>query len=64
MDDKLVKTQQAADILCVSKAWLERDRWAGPTIPFVKVGRSVRYWIGDLQNYLDDRRIDRSDFEN
>ena len=64
MENQLVNSQQAADILCVSKAWLERDRWAGPTIPFHKVGRSVRYWVSDLLDYVDDRRVERSDFED
>jgi len=64
MEDRLVNSQQAAEILCVSKAWLERDRWAGPTIPFQKVGRSPRYWVSDLLNYLEDRRYERVEFED
>lgn len=64
MEDRLVNSKDAAKIICMSKAWLERDRWAGPTIPFVKVGRSVRYWVSDLHNYLEDRRYERVDYED
>ena len=63
MDDQLVTTQEAADILCVSKAFLERDRWAGPQIPYIQIGsRSVRYRIADLARYIEKRRMRRSSF--
>lgn len=34
MQINLLTTTQAANILGVSKAFLERDRWAGARIPF------------------------------
>ncbi len=53
----LLNTQQAATILGVSKAFLERDRWAGAKIPFIKVGsRAVRYRVSDLDNYIDSKQ--------
>ncbi len=40
----LLHTRDAAKFLNVSIAFLERDRWAGARVPFVKVGaRAVRY---------------------
>ena len=54
MDNNLFTTAEAAKYLCVSKAFLERDRWAGAKIPFVKVGsRAVRYRKTDLDTYID-----------
>ena len=32
---------------------MQRDRWAGTGIPFIKVGRLVRYRQSDVQAYLD-----------
>lgn len=53
---QLLNTQQAAQYLGVSKAFLERDRWAGARIPFIKVGsRAVRYRQSDLDDFLDSR---------
>ena len=50
----LLNTGQAATYLCVSKAFLERDRWAGARVPFVKIGsRSVRYRQVDLDAYIE-----------
>ena len=50
----LLTTREAADYLGVSKAFLERDRWAGARIPFIKVGaRAVRYRLADLNAYVE-----------
>lgn len=56
MQSQLLTTQQAARHLNVSSAFLERDRWAGARIPFVKIGsRSIRYRVSDLERYLESR---------
>lgn len=56
MDTKLLTTKEAARLLGVSKAFLDRDRWAGARIPFIKIGsRAVRYREADLDAYLDSR---------
>ena len=53
MDNKLLTTKEAAKFLGVSVAFLERDRWAGAQIPFVRVGkRAVRYELSALQAYI------------
>ena len=39
---------ETAQYIGKSLKWLERDRWAGPTIPYVKLGRSVRYRASDV----------------
>lgn len=57
MNSQLLSTPQAAKFLNVSIAFLERDRWAGARIPFVKVGsRAVRYRLDDLQSHIDTHR--------
>ena len=57
MANQLVTTSQAAQYLGVSKAFLERDRWAGARIPFVRIGsRSVRYRLEDLEAYVNQQQ--------
>jgi len=52
----LLSTGEAAQLLGVSKAFLERDRWAGARIPFIRVGsRAVRYRMADLEAYVDQQ---------
>ena len=56
MDGGLLDTAEAADYLRVSKAFLDRDRWAGARIPFIKVGtRAVRYRLKELDEYIDSQ---------
>jgi excisionase family DNA binding protein len=54
MSSQLLNTKQAANYLAVSNAFLERDRWAGARIPFIKIGsRAVRYRLSDLEDYIE-----------
>lgn len=54
MIEQLLTTKQAAPILGVSIAFLERDRWAGARVPFIKIGsRAVRYRLSDLMGYIE-----------
>lgn len=56
MDTSLLNTTQAAEYLGLSKAFLERDRWAGAQVPFIKIGsRAVRYRLHDLNTYIQSR---------
>jgi predicted DNA-binding transcriptional regulator AlpA len=57
MNSQLLSTPQAAKFLNVSIAFLERDRWAGARVPFVKIGsRAVRYRLDDLEAYINNNR--------
>ena len=56
MNKSLMTTKEAASYLGVSCAFLERDRWAGARVPFIKVGsRAVRYRLADLEDYIETR---------
>ena len=56
MSKMLLTTKEAARLLGVSEAFLERDRWAGARIPFVRIGsRAVRYRQEDLDNYVSQK---------
>lgn len=39
-----------------SEALLERDRWAGTGIPFLRDGRSIRYRKSDVLAFLNRRK--------
>lgn len=56
MQVNLLTTREAARYLGLSKAFLERDRWAGAKVPFIKIGsRAVRYRTQDLDAYIQSR---------
>lgn len=50
---RLINQESAANILGVSPKWLERDRWAERRVPYVKVGRGVRYRASDIAAYIE-----------
>ena len=51
---ELLNTTEAANYLGVSKAYLERDRWKGATLPFVRIGgRTIRYRKSDLDAFIN-----------
>lgn len=53
---KLLTTKEAAKYLGVSETFLERDRWKGAEIPFVRLGsRAVRYDLAALEDFIASR---------
>jgi excisionase family DNA binding protein len=52
----LIDEHVAAELLACSVKTLRRWRWAGRELPFVKIGRSVRYDMADLAAYVSAQR--------
>jgi hypothetical protein len=49
----LMNTLEAADYLNMSTAFLERDRWRGGDIPYIRIGpRAIRYDLEQLDEYI------------
>lgn len=49
----LFSQKTVAAILDCSTQLLERNRWIGAGIPFMKIGRTVRYRKQDVLDYLE-----------
>ena len=62
-DSALFPQQTVAAILDCSLATLERDRWAGKGVPFIKIGRLVRYRKTDIRNWLEKHQAFQSTSE-
>jgi predicted DNA-binding transcriptional regulator AlpA len=54
---RLLNQGQVAEIIGMSEAWLEQCRFQGREIPYIKIGRSVRYQAEDIQAYLEMNRV-------
>lgn len=52
-DWALFSQETVAAIRDCSLATLERDRWVGIGIPFIKMGRLVRYRKSDIRAWLE-----------
>ena len=56
---QLVTTPEAAELLRVSEHWIRASRFRpeldGP--PFIKIGRSVRYDLRDIEDWVNRRKF-------
>lgn len=56
MIQQLVTTKVAAAYLGVSASFLEKDRWRGSRIPFVRIGaRTIKYRLSDLDAFINNQ---------
>ena len=54
---RLITEKEAATSLGCSVHKMQRDRRIGSPIPYVKIGRSVRYRPEDIDAYLERQRF-------
>lgn len=54
--DHRVREPVAAEVLGVTARTLQRWREAGCSPPFVVMGRALSYRLGDLLQWIDERR--------
>lgn len=52
-NSKLLNQKQVAKLIGFSEAYLERMRWAGGGIPYIKLGRCVRYDERDVIAWIE-----------
>ncbi len=61
MNKRVFTESEAADYLAISPHTLRKQRSDGerenymPIVPFIQIGRSVKYVKDDLDKYIDDR---------
>ena len=54
---KYLTEKQVAEITGLALSTLRNHRFTGTGIPYAKLGRSVRYSLSDLIDYLEQRKI-------
>ncbi|CAM4502026.1 MAG: hypothetical protein LEGION0403_FIIPPAGN_02550 [Legionella sp.] len=59
-ESALFNQQTIAAVLSCSTQLLERNRWAGTSIPYLKIGRKVLYRKSDVLGFLQQQRVYRS----
>lgn len=57
-DLQAINEKEAARLTCRAVQSLRNDRHLGRGIPYCKLGRSVRYLLSDIHDYLAKNRID------
>lgn len=59
-ESALFNQQTIAAIFDCSTQLLERNRWAGTGVPYLKIGRKVLYRKSDVLNFLQQQKLYRS----
>ncbi|CCD08395.1 helix-turn-helix domain-containing protein [Legionella pneumophila] len=54
-ESTLFNQNTLAAVLDCSVQLLERNRWTGQGVPYMKIGRTVRYRKADILNYLQQQ---------
>jgi len=55
--EPLATPEQVAELLSVNTTTLAQQRYRGIGLPYVRVGRAVRYRWADVEAYLADRTV-------
>ena len=53
----LFNQQTIAAVLSCSTQLLERNRWAGSGVPYLKIGRKVLYRKSDVLDFLQQQKV-------
>ena len=58
MESKVLKEDEAAPYIGMSRSWLRQSRMTGnkDAPPYVKIGRAIRYLRDDLDTWLVEHR--------
>lgn len=56
----LFNQQTIAAVLSCSTQLLERNRWAGSGVPYLKIGHKVLYRKSDVLDFLQKQKVYRS----
>ena len=54
---ELLRETDVSKITGRSVGTLRKDRCQGEGIPYLKIGKSVRYSVDDVNKYLESRRV-------
>lgn len=57
---ELATPKQIAELLSISESSLAQDRYLGQGIPFIRIGRRVRYQRDDVIAFLTANRVEVS----
>jgi len=54
---KLLTEKEVAELTALSLSTLRMNRSKGKGIPYLKIGKCVRYRMADLENYLESKKV-------
>ncbi|MDA8163334.1 MAG: helix-turn-helix domain-containing protein [Desulfobacteraceae bacterium] len=55
--DRWMQEREVAAMTGIAVSTLQNDRYLGQGLPYVKVGRSVRYRLKDVVDWMESRTV-------
>lgn len=55
--EKYLTEKQVAEITNRALSTMRNDRFLNQGIPYIKIGKSVRYNLQDVINYMESRKV-------
>lgn len=56
-DEKYLNEVEVSKMLGISLSTLRSNRSKKKGLPFIKIGRSVRYRLSDIQKYMEEHKV-------
>lgn len=56
-EDWLLTTEEVAYMLSLSPGTIHNWRYRGVNLPFIKMGRVIRYRKEDVEEFIEDKKI-------
>ncbi len=56
-NDRLLSQKEVVAWTGMSPAWFEISRFKGTGIPYVKIGRSIRYKTSEVQRWIESHVV-------
>jgi len=62
MIDRLLSTKQASEFLGLNEKSLANSRYTGTgmEIPYIKLGKIIRYRLSDLESYIENNTFNHT----
>ena len=55
---KYITEKEVSEITSRALSTLRNERFLGKGIPYIKIGKSVRYRLDDVIEYMEERRVE------
>jgi len=59
---KYLTERDVSQMICRALSTLRNDRHRSKGIPYVKLGKSVRYKLADVEEYMEANRVETRSF--
>ena len=60
---RYINEKKVSELTNISTSTLQQHRWQGKGLPYIKIGRTVRYLESEVLAYLDQLKVQKNPFK-